>query len=130
MRVNTIEMDCNLNDAEVTLSPSMSSSPIPWSCTIGDDKNAGMKALTFRLTSSARSDMVVTQSKGYTVNPTWNDEVISFTFDKNDLKFDRNDEQQAISLTICNQANLFITGELEHVGKNVNMMDVVFFQGW
>ena len=128
MRVNTIEMDCNLNDAEVTLSPSMSSSPIPWSCTIGDDKNAGMKALTFRLTSSARSDMVVTQSKGYTVNPTWNDEVISFSFDKNDLKFDRNDEQQTISLTICNQANLFVSGDLEHIGKNSNMMDVVFFR--
>ena len=128
MRINTIEMDCNLDDVEVTLSPSMSSSPIPWSCTVGEEKNAGMKVLTFRLTSSARSDMIITQAKAYAVDPTWDDEVISFSFDKNDLKFDRNDEQQTISLTICNQANLFVSGDLEHIGKNSNMMDVVFFR--
>ena len=128
MRINTIEMDCNLDDVEVTLSPSMSSSSIPWSCTVGEEKNAGMKVLTFRLTSSARSDMIITQAKAYAVDPTWDDEVISFSFDKNDLKFDRNDEQQTISLTICNQANLFVSGDLEHIGKNSNMMDVVFFR--
>ena len=130
MRINTVEMDCNLGNVEVTLSPSMSSSPIPWSCTIGEDKNAGIKVLTFRLTSSARSDMIITQSKPYTVNPTWNDDVISFSFDNNDLKFDRNDEQQTISITVCNQANLFITGNLEHVGKNIDLMDVVFFRSY
>ena len=106
----------------------MSSSPIPWSCTVGEEKNAGMKVLTFRLTSSARSDMIITQAKAYAVDPTWDDEVISFSFDKNDLKFDRNDEQQTISLTICNQANLFVSGDLEHIGIQYDGCSV--FQGW
>ena len=128
MRINTVEMDCNLDDAEVTLSPSMSSSPIPWSCMIADGEDAGMKALTFRLTSTARSDMMVTFSESYTVEPAWNDEVISFTFDQNDLKFDESIDQHTVSLTICNQANTFVEGSLELIGKNEPQMDGVFFR--
>ncbi|DAC40001.1 MAG TPA: hypothetical protein D7H83_03470, partial [Candidatus Poseidoniales archaeon] len=128
MRINSVEMDCNLDDAEVTLSPSMSSSPIPWSCMISDGEDAGMKALTFRLTSTARSDMMVTFSESYTVEPAWNDEVISFTFDQNDLKFDESIDQHTVSLTICNQANTFVEGSLELIGKNEPQMDGVFFR--
>ena len=128
MRINSVEMDCNLDDAEVTLSPSMSSSPIPWSCMIADGEDAGMKALTFRLTSTARSDMMVTFSESYTVEPAWNDEVISFTFDQNDLKFDESIDQHTVSLTICNQANTFVEGSLELIGKNEPQMDGVFFR--
>ena len=72
MRINTVEMDCNLDDAEVVLSPSMSSTPIPWSCTIAEGETAGTKVLTFRLTSAARSDMMVTFSEAYNVEPSWN----------------------------------------------------------
>ncbi len=128
MRINTVEMDCNLDDAEVVLSPSMSSSPIPWSCTVAEGENSGTKVLTFRLTSAARSDMMVTFSEAYTVEPTWNDEVISFTFDKDELKFDESSEQHTISLQICNEANTFVEGSLELVGKNEPQMDVVFFR--
>ena len=128
MRIDTVEMDCNLDDSEVVLSPSMSSSPIPWSCTIAEGEDAGMKALTFRLTSSARSEMMVTYSEAYSVEPTWSDEVISFTFDQNDLKFDESIEQQTISMTICNQANTFVEGSLELIGKNEPQMDGVFFR--
>ena len=128
MRINTVEMDCNLDDVVVELSPSMSSSPIPWSCTIGDEENAGTKALTFRLTSAARSNMVVTASESYTVEPIWRDEVISFTLDQNDLKFDESNEQQTVSLTICNTANTYVEGQLELVGKNEPQMDGVFYR--
>ena len=128
MRINSVEMDCNLDDAEVTLSPSMSSSPIPWSCMIADGEDAGMKALTFRLTSTARSDMMVTFSESYTVEPAWNDEVISFTFDQNDLKFDESIDQHTVSLTICNLANTFVEGSLELIGKIEPQMDGVFFR--
>ena len=128
MRINTVEMDCNLDDAEVVLSPSMSSSPIPWSCTVAEGENSGTKVLTFRLTSAARSDMMVTFSEAYTVEPTWNDEVISFTFDKDELKFDESSEQHTISLQICNEANTFVEGSLDLVGKNEPQMDVVFFR--
>ena len=46
MRINTVEMDCNLDDTEVVLSPSMSSSPIPWSCMIAEGETSGTKVLT------------------------------------------------------------------------------------
>ncbi len=128
MRINTVEMDCNLDDVEVVLAPSMSSSPIPWSCMVAEEETAGAKVLTFRLTSAARSDMMVTFSESYTVEPSWNDEVISFVFDKNDLVFDESSDQHTVSLTVCNEANTFVEGALELSGKNEPQMDIVFFR--
>ena len=128
MRINTVEMNCNLDDAEVVLSPSMSSIPIPWSCMVSEEETAGTKVLTFRLTSAARSDMMVTFSEAYNVEPSWNDEVISFAFDKNDLVFDESSDQHTVSLTICNEANTFVEGNLDLSGKNEPQMDVVFFR--
>ncbi len=128
MLVSIIEMDCNLSGAAIELAPSMSSPPIPWSFTIDADANAGMKALTFRLTSSARSDLSLTASEAYTVEPIWSDEVISFVFDENELVFDESIEQQTISLTICNEANTFVEGSLELIGKNQPQMDGVFYR--
>ena len=128
MRINSVELNCNLDDAEVVLSPSMSSSPIPWSCIIPEDENAGNKVLTFRLTSASRSDMMVTFSEAYTVEPTWDKEVISFTFDQDELSFDKSNDQQTISLTVCNEANTYVEGSLDLTGKNEPQMDAVFFR--
>ena len=128
MRINSIELDCGLTDVEIELGPSMSSSPIPWSCTIPTDETAGVKVLEFRLTSASRSDMVITFSESYTVEPSWSGEVISFTFDQNDLVFDESVDQHTISVTICNEANTFVEGNLELIGKNEPQMDGVFFR--
>ena len=128
MRINSVELDCGLNDTEIILEPSMSSSPISWSCMIPDDETAGVKVLTFRLTSSSRSDMMVTFSEAYTVEPSWDDSVISFTLDENDLVFDESLDQHTVSITICNEANTFAEGSLELVGKNEPQMDGVFFR--
>lgn len=128
MRINTVNLDCGLIDAEIELGPSMSSSPVPWSCTIPDDETAGVKVLEFRLTSASRSDMVVTFSESYTVEPSWSGEVISFTFDRTDLVFDESADQHTISVTICNEANTFVEGSLELIGKNEPQMDGVFFR--
>ena len=128
MRINSVDLDCGLMDTEIVLGPSMSSSPIPWSCTIPDDETAGMKVLEFRLTSASRSDMVVTFSESYTVEPSWSGEVITFAFDENDLVFDESVDQHTISVTICNEANTFVEGSLELVGKNEPQMDGVFFK--
>ena len=106
----------------------MSSSPIPWSCTIPTDETAGVKVLEFRLTSASRSDMVITFSESYTVEPSWSGEVISFTLDENDLVFDESVDQHTISVTICNEANTFVEGNLELIGKNEPQMDGVFFR--
>ena len=128
MQIDTLELDCNLDNVVVELAPSMSSNPIPWTCTIDENTNAGQYALTFRLTSSARSEMMVTASESYQVESTWNDEVIVFTLDSNTLTFDESVEQQTISLTICNQANTFVEGTLELIGKNEPQMDGVFYR--
>ena len=128
MLIETVEMDCDLDDVVYELSPSMSSTPIPWECTIDEDVNAGMYALTFRLTSSARSDMMVTVSESYQVEPIWNTEVISFVFDNDKLVFDESNEQQTIPITVCNEANTFVEGTLELIGKNEPQMDGVFFR--
>ena len=128
MRIDTLELDCNLDETVVELSPSMSSAPIPWECTIGENTNAGPYALTFRLTSAARTEMMVIASESYEVEPIWNDDVIAFTFDSETLTFDESNEQQTISLTICNQANTFVEGSLELIGKNEPQMDGVFFR--
>ena len=128
MTIDTVEMDCNIDDVAIELAPSMSSSPIPWSCTIGENENAGMNALTFRLTSATRSNMMVTVTEAYTVEPTWSNNVIAFTFDKNDLVFDESIEQQTISITICNQANTYVEGSLELIGKNEPQMDGLFYR--
>ena len=66
--------------------------------------------------------MMVTFSESYTVEPAWNDEVISFTFDQDDLKFDESIDQHTVSLTICNQANTFVEGSLELIGKNETLI--------
>ena len=128
MLINTVEMNCNLDGEMLELAPSMSSNPIPWSCTINENAKAGLKVLTFRLTSTARSDMVLTTSEAYTVEPIWSDQVISFTFDENDLIFDESIEQQTISLTICNEANTYVEGNLELIGKNEPQMDGIFYR--
>jgi uncharacterized membrane protein len=128
MLINTVEMNCNLDGEMLELAPSMSSNPIPWSCTINENQNAGLKVLTFRLTSTARSNMVLTTSEAYTVEPIWSDQVISFTFDENDLIFDESIEQQTIPLTICNEANTYVEGNLELIGKNEPQMDGVFYR--
>jgi hypothetical protein len=72
--------------------------------------------------------MMVTASESYEVKPIWNDDVITFTFDSETLTFDESNEQQTISVTICNQANTFVEGSLELIGKNEPLMDGVFFR--
>ena len=41
MRINSVELDCGLSETELTLGPNMASDPIPWSCQIGTNENAG-----------------------------------------------------------------------------------------
>ncbi len=128
LSLTTVELDCTLSKTNVSLEPSMSSAPIDWSCTIPEDANAGVYALTFRLTSAARSNMIITGVEGYDVEPVWGDTAVEFEIENANLVFDKNNEQQTISLTICNIANTYIQGSLELVGKNEPQMDGVFYR--
>lgn len=128
LSLTAVELDCTLSVNNVTLEPSMSSTPIDWSCTIPENANAGTYALTFRLTSAARSNMLVTSLEAYDVEPVWGDSAVEFTIDESSLVFDKNNEQQTVSLTVCNIANTFIEGSLELIGKNEPQMDGVFYR--
>ena len=128
LSLTAVELDCTLSKTNVSLEPSMSSAPIDWSCTIPEDSNAGVYALTFRLTSAARSNMIITTIEGYVVEPVWGDSAVEFDIENANMVFDKNNEQQTISLTICNVANTYIEGSLELVGKNEPQMDGVFYR--
>jgi len=128
LSLTTVELDCTLSVNNVTLQPSMSSTPIDWSCSIPENANAGTYALTFRLTSAARSNMLITSVEAYDVEPVWGDSAVEFTIDESSLVFDKNNEQQTVSLTICNIANTYIEGSLELIGKNEPQMDGVFYR--
>ena len=128
MLITTVELDCNLDVME-TLNPGASSQPISWSCTIPDGTNAGLDVLTFRLTSSSRTNMIIENSEGYTVKPLWdNDDIIDFQYQDTEIKFDRNNDQHTIQLRICNNANTLVIGSLELIGTNQPLMDGQFFR--
>jgi uncharacterized membrane protein len=128
MMITTLELDCNLDEI-ITLDPGVSSQPIAWSCTIPEGTSAGFEVLTFRLTSSSRTNMIVENSEGYTVKPLWADgDIIDFQYNQNNLKFERNNDQHTIQLRICNKANTLVTGNLELIGTNQPLMDGQFFR--
>ena len=126
--IDAVELNCTISQNDVILPPSMSSSPIQWSCEIPENERARTSVLTFRLTSATRSDMVVTFSELYSILPTWGDRVVSFSFENTDLIFDESNEQQTIPLEICNLANTQITGSLVLYGKNEPQFDGVFYR--
>ena len=87
---------------------------------IPENANTGTYALNFRLTSAARSDMIITTAEAYYVEPVWGDSAVEFTIEDTKLTFDKNNEQQSITFTICNTANAYIEGVVELKGKNAH----------
>ena len=61
--------------------------------------------------------MVITNSESYTILPVWGNDVVDFTVDNYNLIFDESNEQQTISVTVSNTANVFIEGKLEPTWK-------------
>ena len=128
LSLTAVELDCNLSENTVRLEPSMSSTPIDWSCMIPENANTGTYALNFRLTSAARSDMIITTAEAYYVEPVWGDSAVEFSIENTKLTFDKNNEQQSITFTICNTANAYIEGVVELKGKNAPLMDSAFYR--
>ena len=125
MLITTLELDCGLDEL-VQLGPSMSSAPIEWSCIIPEGASAGLDVLTFRLTSSARSDLVITSLELYTVKPVWGTSgVITFDISEDDFKMEMRDDKK-ILVRICNQANTVVSGSVEVTGTNSLRMHATF----
>ena len=128
LMIDTVEIGCNLSGFSVDLAPSMPSSPIPFSCLIQEDTNAGAQILTFRVTSTARSDMVVTSQEIYTVEQNLGDDILAFTIDKTSYNMDNSNEQQTIDFEVCNLANIPIQGVFDISGTNELKFDSYFYK--
>ena len=125
MMITTLELDCGI-DTVVELAPSASSQPITWSCVIPDGASAGLDIITFRLTSAARTELVITQIEVYTVEPIWSTSgVVSFTISDVDFDMNMRDDKKVL-IRVCNQANAWIEGKLETTGKNSLRMGAQF----
>ena len=125
MTITTLELDCDL-DQQIELGPSMSSIPLPWSCTLPDQASAGLDVVTFRLTSSVRSDMMVTSLEAYTIEPIWDSNgVIIFTISEDDFEMDMQDDRK-IMVRVCNHANIDVSGVIEVSGTNSLRMHASF----
>ena len=125
MTITTLELDCNL-DQQIELGPSMSSIPLPWSCTLPEQASAGLDIVTFRLTSSARSDMLVTTLEAYTIEPIWDSNgVIIFTISEDNFEMNMQDDRK-IMVRVCNHANIDVSGVIEVTGTNSLRMNAIF----
>ncbi|HIF46371.1 MAG TPA: hypothetical protein EYQ73_06245 [Candidatus Poseidoniales archaeon] len=125
MMITTLEMDCGI-DTVVELAPSASSLPITWSCVIPEGASAGADIITFRLTSSARTDLVITEIEAYMVEPVWSTSgVVSFVISDVDFNMDMRDDKK-VMVRVCNEANAQISGTVETTGKNSLRMGAQF----
>ena len=122
MTVTVVEIDCDIEIESVTLGPGVSSSQIPYKCVIQNDANAGAKVMTFRVTSTARSDLVITSQEVYTVVTVYENSAIEITFNETKYKFDSDIEDMTIPFTVCNQANTPISGKLDTTGTNKELL--------
>jgi hypothetical protein len=125
LTITTVGIDCGLIES-ISLAASASSAPLPWSCLIPDDSVASLQELTFRATSSARTDKVVEEGEVYKILASWSNSGIVT------VEMDRDADTIAISddvtfdVKVCNQANAAIDGRLELEGQNTAR----FEQNW
>ena len=125
LTITTVGIDCGLIES-VTLAASASSAPLPWSCLIADNSAASLKELTFRATSSARTNTIVEEVEIYKILASWSNSGIVT------VEIDRDADTIAISddvtfdVNVCNQANAAIDGRLELEGQNTAR----FEQNW
>ena len=119
--LSTVGIDCGVSTV-LTLGAGESSSALPWSCTLADDAEAGLKELRFRVTSSSRTSFSDSSVEIYTVEPVWGDSgVLQLTFDENSLSIPASGGSSII-LTVTNLANAQVTGTLSLDGIGDGLM--------
>ena len=118
--LSTVGIDCGVSTV-LSLGAGESSSALPWSCTLADDAEAGLKELRFRVTSSSRTSFSDSSVEIYTVEPVWGDSgVLQLTFAENSLSIPASGGSSTV-LTVTNLANAMVTGtlSLEGVGDGL-----------
>jgi hypothetical protein len=99
---------------------------LPWSCLITDNSVASLQELTFRATSSARTDTIVEEDEVYTILAAWsNSGIVTVEMDRDADTITISDDV-TFDVKVCNQANAAIDGLLELEGQNTAR----FEQNW
>ena len=121
--LTTIGDGCNLSEV-FTLSSGISSQPYSWSCEVDVDADAGPSSLTFRVTSSARSNFFLEQVETYTVEPDWEgNNIAAITFDDEFLSM-ASSGGSSTTVTVTNLANAEISGDLYVHGSDEALFDI------
>jgi hypothetical protein len=123
--ITTVGIDCGLIES-ISLAASAASAPLPWSCLITDNSVASLQELTFRATSSARTDTIVEEDEIYTILASWsNSGIVTVEMDRDADTITISDDV-TFDVNVCNQANAAINGRLELEGQNTAR----FEQNW
>ena len=119
--LSTVGIDCGVSTV-LSLGAGESSAALPWSCTLPEDAEAGLKELRFRVTSSSRTSFSDSSVEIYTVEPVWDDSgVLQLVFDEASLSVPSSGGSSMV-LTVTNLANAQVTGTLSLDGIGDGLM--------
>ena len=119
--LSTVGIDCGVSTV-LTLGAGESTPALPWSCTLPEDAEAGLKELRFRVTSSSRTSFSDSSVEIYTVEPVWGDSgVLQLAFDEASLSVPSSGGSSTV-LTVTNLANAQVTGTLSLDGIGDGLM--------
>lgn len=122
--LTTIGEDCNLSEI-FTLSPATPSQAYAWSCLVDVGADAGTSTFTFRVTSSARSDVVVEVVESFNVEPNWeNDRIADISFADESLSM-ASSGGSSTTVTVKNLANAPISGNIFTLGIDEALFDII-----
>jgi hypothetical protein len=125
--ITTVGLSCGIGST-LELGPGSSSAPILWRCDVPESSSAGAHQLTFRVSSAARSNIVMEQSVVYTVLPTWSSQhAISIETDVNELSMAFEGGASFI-VRLTNDANAEATGNIELFGNGEANFEVSWLQ--
>jgi len=113
--ITSVGIDCGIGET-VQLGPGGTSSPLQWSCDVPQSSTAGSQELTFRVTSAARSNVVMEQSTIYTVLPTWSsDQAVTISIEDDSITMPFEGGSSFIA-RLTNDANAEAVGSVELYG--------------
>jgi len=122
--LTTIGENCNLSEI-FTLSPATPSQAYAWSCLVDAGADAGTSTFTFRVTSSARSDVVVEVVESFNVEPNWeNDRIADISFADESLSM-ASSGGSSTTVTVKNLANAPISGNIFTLGIDEALFDII-----
>ena len=117
------DFECGISEL-INLDAGASSQAFSWSCMIPENSAAGISYFNFRVTSSARTTFVEEVAEVYTVEPIWSSQgAVFITIGADELSVP-NAGGSSMILTISNQANSVVNGNLSVVGMGDGLFSI------